>query len=250
MLLHHPADGPEHVVHRLAEVFAAVRRQQDQAAVRGPLELRMRIVLPDGGLQRVDDGIARYIYGFRLLAFPDQVFPAQRSRREMVAGHDTRRLPVEFLGIRGERVICAEPRLHMADGNLHIVAGQRRGKGRAGIPVHQHHIRLFLLQDLPHAGHHVDGDVKQRLPVLHDRQVVLRHHLERVQYLLQHAPVLSGHADDGLDSVPFPEFLHQRAHLDRFRPGAEHQHDLFAPGTVPFIRHTASSVTSDISCSG
>lgn len=39
VLLHHAADGAEHAVHGLAQVLAAVRRDEDEAGALGPLEL-------------------------------------------------------------------------------------------------------------------------------------------------------------------------------------------------------------------
>lgn len=39
VLLHHAADGAEHAVHGLAQVLAAVRRDEDEAGALGPLQL-------------------------------------------------------------------------------------------------------------------------------------------------------------------------------------------------------------------
>lgn len=58
VLLHHAADGAEHAVHGLAQVLAAVRRDEDEAGALSPLELGMGIALAHGGAKRVDTGVA------------------------------------------------------------------------------------------------------------------------------------------------------------------------------------------------
>lgn len=58
MLLHHAADGAEHAVHGLAQVLAAVRRDEDEARALSPLELRVGVALAHGGAQGVDAGVA------------------------------------------------------------------------------------------------------------------------------------------------------------------------------------------------
>lgn len=58
VLLHHAADGAEHPVHGLAQVLAAVRRNEDEAGALGPLELGVGVALAHGGAQGVDAGVA------------------------------------------------------------------------------------------------------------------------------------------------------------------------------------------------
>lgn len=48
VLIHNAADGTEHMVHRLAEVFATVRCQNDQSAVRRPFKLGVCIIRTHG----------------------------------------------------------------------------------------------------------------------------------------------------------------------------------------------------------
>jgi hypothetical protein len=54
MRLHHPTDGPENAMERLAPVLAPVRRQQHQPAAGGPFQHRMRIIPTHRGFQRVN----------------------------------------------------------------------------------------------------------------------------------------------------------------------------------------------------
>lgn len=58
MLLHHAADGAEHAVHGLAQVLAAVRRDEDEAGALSPIELGMGVPLAHGGAQGVDAGVS------------------------------------------------------------------------------------------------------------------------------------------------------------------------------------------------
>lgn len=58
VLLHHAADGAEHAVHGLAQVLAAVRRDEDESGALRPLELGVRVPLAHGCAQGVDARIA------------------------------------------------------------------------------------------------------------------------------------------------------------------------------------------------
>ena len=49
VLLHHAADGAEHAVHGLAQVLAAVRRDEDETGALGPSELGVGVALAHGG---------------------------------------------------------------------------------------------------------------------------------------------------------------------------------------------------------
>ena len=93
--------------------------------------------------------------------------------------------------------------------------------------MHQHRLRLLLLQNGLHSGKNFPGDIKEGLPRLHDGKVIVRHHLKALQHLLQHLPVLAGDADQGLKVGSSLQLPNQGAHFDGFRPGAEDQHDFF-----------------------
>ena len=58
VLLHHAADGAEHAVHGLAQVLAAVRRDEDEAGALGPVEFGVGVALAHGGAQGVYAGVA------------------------------------------------------------------------------------------------------------------------------------------------------------------------------------------------
>ena len=139
----------------------------------------------------------------------------------------------------------------MAHRDAQVKAGQRRRKGGGGIAVHQHKIRLFSLQHRLQVLQDAGGDIKQRLARLHDGNIVFRLHMERLQHLIQHLPVLAGHAADGLDAAAPAQLLHQRAHLDRFGSGPEHQHDLFhnlyTPSSVQMLRVSSTTLPFSLS---
>lgn len=58
MLLHHAANGAEHAVHGLAQVLAAVRRDEDEAGALRPLELGVGVPVAHGSAQGVDAGVS------------------------------------------------------------------------------------------------------------------------------------------------------------------------------------------------
>ena len=227
VLVHNAADGAEHMVHRLAEILAPVRRDDDKAAALRPGQLRVRIILAHGRLQRVDGGVAGDEDRLRALAFVQEIVPRARRGREVVLRNNTDRLPVKFLGIRRINIVGAQPRLHMPHGNLQVEARERGDKRGGRVAVHEHNVGAHLLQYRPDAVQDIRGDVKQRLLVLHDGKVVVRLNAERGEHLIEHLPVLPRDADDGPQTLARLELVHQRAHFDRLGARAEYQHDSF-----------------------
>ena len=69
MLIDDAADGAEHVMHRLAEIFAAVGSDHNETAVRCPVQLGMVVALAHGRFQRIDGSIARDIDRGRIFSF-------------------------------------------------------------------------------------------------------------------------------------------------------------------------------------
>ena len=121
----------------------------------------------------------------------------------------------------------AEPCLHMAYGNLMVVGCQRTGKGSGSITMHQHDIRLLLLQYLVQPHHGPGGNIKQGLPGCHNIQIMVRLNLKQIQNLVQHIPMLGSNSYHRHNLVRMLRQLqHNRCHLDCFRTGAEHSHDL------------------------
>lgn len=118
VLLHHAADGAEHAVHGLAQVLAAVRRDEDEAGALGPLELGMGVALAHGGAQGVDAGVAGDPDPGLGLSLGKQVLLARLRGSEVVLAHDVDGLAVELLRPGAVDVVSAQAGLHMAHGDL------------------------------------------------------------------------------------------------------------------------------------
>lgn len=231
MLLHHAADSAEHAVHGLAQVLAAVRRDEDEAGALGPVELGVGVPLAHGGAQGVDAGVSGdpdLRFG---LALSEQVMLACLRRGEVVLAHDVDGLAVELLGPGAVDVVRAQPGLDVPHGDLQVEASERRGEAGRGVAVDQDHVGPLVLEDRLELEQHVARHVEQRLARLHDRQVVIWDHAEDAQHLVEHLAVLAGHGHDGLELIPARlQLVGERAHLDSLRSGAEDEHYLLQNG--------------------
>lgn len=228
VLLHHAADGSEHAVHGLAQVLAAVRRDEDEAGALDPVELRMGVALAHGGAQGVDAGVSGYPDPGLGLALVEQILLACLRGGEVVLAHDVDGLAVELLRPGAVDVVRAQAGLDVAHGDLQVEAGERRGEAGRGVAVDQDDVGPLALEDGLELEQHVARHVEQRLAQLHDRQVVVGSHVEDAQHLVEHLAVLAGHGHDGLELIrPRLQLVDERAHLDCLRAGAEDEHDFF-----------------------
>ena len=228
-LLHDATYRAEHAVHGLAQVLAAVRRDENEAAARGPVEFGIRVVVPHRVAQGVDAGVAGdedALVGLRLV---EEVLPGGLRGGEVPTRHDVHRLAVELLGPGAVEVPGPEARLDMPHGDLEVERRQRRREGRGGVAVYEHDVGALLLEDGLNLDQHIRGDVEQRLARFHDREVMVGNDAEHGEHLVEHLAVLPGDADDRLELLgPRLEFERQRAHLDGLRAGPEDEHDLLA----------------------
>lgn len=228
VLLHHAADGAEHAVHGLAQVLAAVRRDEDEAGALGPVELGVGVALAHGGAQGVDAGVAGDPDLGLGLALAEQVLLAGLRGGEVVLAHDVDGLAVELLRPGAVDVVRAQAGLDMPHGDLQVEARERRGEAGRGVAVDQDHVGPLVLEDSFELDQHVTRHVEQRLARLHDRQVVVGSHVEDAQHLVEHLAVLAGHGHDGLKLIRTRlELVDERAHLDCLRAGAEDEHYFF-----------------------
>lgn len=146
MLLHHAADGAEHAVHGLAEVLAAVRRDEDEAGALRPLELGVGVTLAHGGTQGVDAGVpGDPDLGFGL-ALAEQVLLARLRGGEVVLAHDVDGLAVELLWPGAVDVVRAQASLDVAHGDLQVEAGKRRGEAGRCVSVDQDDVGPLVLE--------------------------------------------------------------------------------------------------------
>lgn len=178
VLLHHAADGAEHAVHGLAQVLAAVRRDEDEAGTLRPLELGMGVALAYGGAQGIDAGVAGDPDLGLGLALGEQVLLARLRGGEVVLAHDVDSLAVELLGPGAVDVVRAKARLDVAHGDLQVEAGERRGEAGRGVAVDQDDVGPLVLEDGLELEHHVACNIEQRLARLHDGEVVVGRNVE------------------------------------------------------------------------
>ena len=227
VLLHHAADGAEHAVHGLAQVLAAVRRDENEAGALGPPELGMGVALAHGGAQSVDASVAGdpdLRFG---LALVEQVMLARIRGGEVVLAHDVDGLAVELLGPGAVDVVRAQAGLDVPHRDLQVEARERRGEAGRGVTVDQGNVGPLILEDRLELDQNVAGDVEQRLARLHDRKVVVGSHVEDAQHLIEHLAVLAGHRYDGLELIRARlQLVDERAHLDCLRAGTEDEHYL------------------------
>lgn len=228
VLLHHAADGAEHAVHGLAEILAAMRRDEDEAGALRPLELGVGIALAHGGAQCIDAGVAGDPDLRLRLALAEQVLLTGLRGGEVVLAHDVDRLAVELLGPGAVDVVRAQASLHVAHRDLQVEARERGGEAGRGVAVDQDDVGPLALKDGLELDQHVARHVEQRLAGLHDRQVVVGRHVEDSQHLVEHLAVLARHGHDGLEILLARlQLVDERAHLDCLRAGAEDEHDFF-----------------------
>ena len=226
VLPHHAADGAEHAVHGLAQVLAAVRRDEDEAGALDPLELGVGVALAHGGAQCVDARVAGDPDPGLGLALVEQILLTCLRGGEVVLTDDIDGLAVELLRPGTVDVVRAKAGLDMPHGDLQVEARQCRGEAGRGVAVDQDHVGPLVLEDGLELDQHVARHVEQRLARLHDRQVVVGSHVEDAQHLVEHLAVLAGHGHDGLELIPARlQLVDERAHLDCLRAGAEDEHD-------------------------
>lgn len=225
MLLHHAADGAEHAVHGLAQVLAAVRRDEDEAGALGPVELGVGVALAHGGAQGVDAGVAGDPDLGLGLALAEQVLLAGLRGGEVVLAHDVDGLAVELLRPGAVDVVRAQARLYVAHRDLQVEARERSGEAGRGVAVDQDDVGLLVLEGRLELEQYVARHVEQRLARLHDRQIVVGSHTEDAQHLVEHLAVLAGHGHDSLELIRARlQLVDEWAHLDCLRACAEDEH--------------------------
>ncbi len=153
-LVHQASDRTEHAVHRFAEILPAMGGDEDKTAPLGPFQMLVLIVIPNRRGKGINAGIARHEDALRIPTFFQQVLTGLLRGSEVQVRYQVDRLAAELLWEGGLQVVGAQPRLHMADRDLKIEAGKRRGKTGCGIAVHQHNIGPEVLQNLLHAEQH------------------------------------------------------------------------------------------------
>ena len=227
-------DGPEpqaHVFERLRRHLAPVHGRHDHAlAVEAERRERCPIGLerhPGHGLESVDHRVPGDVDPVLRDALPVEVLGARRPRREMDVREHARDTPVHLLGPRIVLVERPQTGLDVADLPALLERSERAGHGRRRVALDEHPVGMLLLENRAEPVDDRDRDVVQRLGVLHHVQVVIRPDLEQVEHLVEHLPMLAGHADPRLEHVRPPlELPDDGRELDRLRTRAEDSQNL------------------------
>ena len=226
------ADGLEDAALGLSPVLPPMGRQQHHPAVAAAEQLpKTRIgrpAVPPGDLQeRVDDRVPGDENAGRRHPLRFEVFAGGRGRRKMEVGQHGRHPPVHLLGERLVLVRGPQPRLDVSHRDAAVEGRQGPPEARRGVSLHEHEIRSDLWKERRQPVERPNGDVRKRLLLRHDPEVVVRDDREQRQHLVQHLAVLGGHDDDGdeLRGMGAERADHGR-HLDRVGSRPEDDHDL------------------------
>ena len=113
----------------------------------------------------------------------------------------------------------------MPDGDLRVVCRERRSRARRGVAVYEHDVGLGLAQNALHPIEDARRDLGDRLIVAHHVEIVVGRDRKQREQIVEHLAVLRGHADDRRHPRPRRrKRAHDRCHLNRVRPRAEHRH--------------------------
>ena len=219
------------MAHRLAEVLAAVRRDQNNALMREidlPKHLIVKAkIIANRMMQRVDHRVARDKDAFCRNGFRKQITLRGLCRRKIEIGNAAGKLAVHFFRERRIFIVRTKPCFHMTDRYLVIISSQRAGKGRRRIAMDKNQIRLFFRQHLIQSHHRLGGNIKQGLPLRHNIQIMIRFDGKKIQHLIQHFTVLGGHGYDRRNRIRMLlKLQHDRSHLNCLRSGSKDGHHL------------------------
>ena len=233
----------QNALEAVAEVFPPVPGHADQpfvgvdeaellgeARLQGRAALDFRHGLPQG----VDDGVAGHVDLRPGDAFAHQVGPGGGRGGQVQRREPADQAAVHLLGPRGLEIAGAQARLDMGDLGFRVKRGQAGGQGGGGVAVDEHPVVAAPFKDFPQAGQNVGGDVGQVLARLHDVEVEIRMDVEQLQHLVEHLPVLGGHANMGFDGLGLAQRGHHRGHFDGLGAGAEHDKNF--QRDVPLIK--------------
>jgi hypothetical protein len=156
------------------------------------------------------------------VAFRQQSVTRARGRRIVARRYDSGEAPVCFFRPGTFQVAGAQTGLDVADGDAGVKSGKRGSRARCGVALHQNVVGLKLREDRSEPAQHACKDIAQRLPRLHDIEIVVGLQRKRGHHLIQHLAVLTGDADARQDSFLLGECADDRCHFDGFRTGTEY----------------------------
>lgn len=190
---------------------------------------------PHPPLQGVHDGVAGdHDRRFRN-AFADEVRRVAGCRGEVQRGDLCDQPTVGLLRERCRGVTAAQTGLDVDDRHLRLEAGDRAGKRRGGVAVHQYGIDVGERIGLLDACKDAMGDATQGLPRRHHTEFDVRADPELGQGLGQHFAVLTGRDDDRLEPGVVVQTPDEWRHLDSLRARPEDQGKSLAGHVSPVV---------------
>src|SRR5438477_5295511 len=113
-------------------------------------------------------------------------------------------------------------RLDMADGNPPEECGQACRHRGGRVALDDHDVRAQTTGELCDAAQNRGCDLFRTLIGAHQIEIVIRNETEEIERLIEHLPVLSGHANGNIYARARAELGHDRREFDRFRSGSEY----------------------------
>ena len=104
----------------------------------------------------------------------------------------------------------------MADRNLEVEASQGCDESGTRISMYQDHIRLLFLQNFLNPIQHTSRNIKQRLPILHNVQIIVRDYAEGTEDLIQHLTMLGGYISKTRGQILIASGRVPNTHMIRF----------------------------------
>ena len=193
------AHSGKHLAHRLAEVFAAVRGDENEAIVTDPIESLVMIVLVDGGFQSVDSGVAGDEDFLVFVEIFFEMFGANFGGSKKIFGDTVDDLAVDFFRKWRMDVISAEAGFDMADRNLLISGSESASHSGRRVAMNKHDVGPLFNKNFLDAGQSGGGDMRKGLVRAHDVKVVVGSDVENFENLVEHVAMLSRDADDRFD---------------------------------------------------
>ena len=231
--LGHIGNRPRYFGHAFAEILAAMRCDGNDPPARKAVgerietcdELRPRLYEARGRKQSVDDSVPRDVNISGGNIFLEQGIASCFRRRKMLVGNDRGEPPVRFFRPRLVNIKTAQPGLDMVDRDFAIVGRKGRRHRSQRVAMNDDARRGFLVQRSAKPGQRTRHETIERLTVLHQVEIDVRHDARHCKHLVEQGPVLRRHSDARLDALQRAQGVNDRKHLDRFRPRAKYDQD-------------------------
>ena len=122
----------------------------------------------------------------------------------------------------------AEPCLYVTYRNLCIECCKGSCRRSGGVTMNKYYIRSALFEHITQTDKDTCGYVGEVLTLLHDIEVVIRFHIEDLEYLIEHFAMLSGNTYYCLKILcMLLEFFYKRTHFNSFGTSTKDKHNSF-----------------------